>query len=102
MKHFRKSILFAIACMLISLSVHAQMSDEQVIQYVKEAHAAGKIRKKWDANFCLVESPVPKWNVSNSVTKQAKTVTRLLRAIPIPNVEHVRLPPVLLKHQFQS
>lgn len=42
MKHFRKSILFAIACMLISLSVHAQMSDEQVIQYVKEAHAAGK------------------------------------------------------------
>lgn len=42
MKHFRKSILFAIACMLISLSVHAQMSDEQVIQYVKDAHAAGK------------------------------------------------------------
>lgn len=28
--------------MLFSLSVHAQMNDEQVIQYVKEAYAAGK------------------------------------------------------------
>lgn len=42
MKHFSKSILFAIACMLISLSVHAQMSDEQVVKYVKEAYASGK------------------------------------------------------------
>lgn len=42
MKSFRKPILFAIACMLISLSAHAQMSDEQVVQYIKEAHASGK------------------------------------------------------------
>ena len=28
--------------MLISLSAHAQMSDEQVVQYIKEAHASGK------------------------------------------------------------
>ena len=42
MKHFSKSVLFAIACMLVSLSVHAQMSDEQVVQYVKEAYASGK------------------------------------------------------------
>ena len=42
MKPFRKPILFAIACMLISLSAHAQMSDEQVVQYIKEAHASGK------------------------------------------------------------
>lgn len=28
--------------MLVSLSVHAQMSDEQVVKYVKEAYASGK------------------------------------------------------------
>ena len=32
--------------MLISLSAHAQMSDGQVLQYVKEAHASGKSQEE--------------------------------------------------------